>query len=313
MNTIDYTAKGQKVQFSKKAVNINGKDYAYTGMTAIKHSSAKHLYLFKYEDSWRILPYNDEDEQKLKVIFARIAELNAKRADALARKAAAKAVTVAPPTPKIDVKSIMENVEEAPAEEPAPEVPVEPEPVVEPVEEVPVEPVVEPEPVVEEAPAEEPAPIEDLVEEVPAEPVVEETPIELVEETPVEPVLEPEPVVEETPAEEPAPVEEPVAEVVEEAPAEETPAEEKPAEEKSAEEKPAEETAEPIFPPEEKKKKLKKSFLIFAAVIAAFIILGVIYFFVLGTSNNPTVGPNSDETQQYEDIDGLIEDLQDDN
>ena len=294
MNTIDYTAKGQKVQFSKKAVNINGKDYAYTGMTAIKHSSAKHLYLFKYEDSWRILPYNEEDEQKLKVLFARIADLNAKRADALARKAAAEAVTVAPPTPKIDVKSVMEAAEETPAEAVA-EAAVEP--VVEPAPEVQI---VEPEPVAEEVPAEEPAPVEEPIEETPVEePSTVEEPIE---ETSAEPA-------EEVPAEEPAPVEK----LAEETPAEPASVEAPATEEKPAEEKPAEETAEPIFPPEEKKKKLKKSFLVFAAVLAAFIILGVVYFFVLGTSNNPTVGPNSNETQQYEDIDSLIEDLQDDN
>ncbi len=242
MNTIDYIAKGQKVQFSTKSVNINGKDYAYTGMTAIKHSSTKHLYLFKYEDSWCLLPYNEEDEQKLKALFSRIAALNAKRAETRTEKIVSESAHVtAPQAPKIDVKTIMERtVEPIPAEEP------------------------------------------------------------IQEKTAVEPVAE-------EPAEAAA-VEEPVKEkIVEEKPAEGT------AEEKSAEEVPAEEPAEGIYPPEERKSKLKKSFKIFAAVIAAFIILAVVYFFVAGTSNNPTVGPNSDETQQYEDIDGLIEDLQDDN
>ena len=296
MNTIDYIAKGQKVQFSKKAVNINGKDYAYTGMTAIKHSSAKHLYLFKYEDSWRMLPYNPDDEQKLKVLFSRIAELNAKRAKIL--DAANAPVHVEPPqAPRIDVKSIMETTEEAPAEETQIEL----------VEKVP-EPVEEPAPEV----VEEPAP--EVIEE-PTE-IVEEPVPEVVEE-PTEIIEEPAPEVVEEPVPEAA--EEPV-EVPEEAPAEpaeetpETPAEEALAEE--AKETPAEETeeqAEGIFPPEEKKAKLKKSFKVLAAIIVAFIILAVVYFFVAGTTNNPTVGPNADETQQYEDIDGLIEDLQDDN
>lgn len=286
MNTIDYIAKGQKVQFSKKAVNINGKDYAYTGMTAIKHSSAKHLYLFKYEDSWRMLPYNPEDEQKLKVLFSRIAELNAKRAKI--RDAANAPVHVEPPqAPKIDVKSIMETAEEAPAEE----IPVEvvPEAVEEPVPEV----VEEPTPEVIEEPTE-------IVEE-PVPEVVEETIPEVVEETVPE--------VTEKPVEVPEAAEEVSAEPSEETP--ETPTEEAPVEETPAEE--AEEQAEGIFPPEEKKAKLKKSFKVLAAIIAAFIILAVVYFFVAGTTNNPTVGPNADETQQYEDIDGLIEDLQDDN
>ena len=290
MNTIDYIAKGQKVQFSKKAVNINGKDYAYTGMTAIKHSSAKHLYLFKYEDSWRILPYNPDDEQKLKVLFSRIADLNAKRAKIL--DAANAPVHVEPPqTPRIDVKSIMETAEEAPAEETQIEL----------VEEVPEavkEPVEEPAPEV----VEEPAP--EVIEE-PTE-IVEEPVPEVVEETVPEAAEESAEVHEEAPAE--------PAEETPEAPAEGTPSEEAPAEE--AKESPAEETEEQvegIFPPEEKKAKLKKSFKVLAAIIVAFIILAVVYFFVAGTANNPTVGPNADETQQYEDIDGLIEDLQDDN
>ena len=278
MNTIDYIAKGQKVQFSKKAVNINGKDYAYTGMTAIKHSSAKHLYLFKYEDSWRMLPYNPEDEQKLKVLFSRIAELNAKRAKI--RDAANAPVHVEPPqAPKIDVKSIMETAGEAPAEE------------------IPVE-------VVPEA-VEEPVP--EVVEE-PTPEVIEE-PTEIVEEPVPEVVEETVPEVTEKPVEVPEAAEEVSAEPSEETP--ETPTEEVPVEETPAAE--AEEQAEGIFPPEEKKAKLKKSFKVLAAIIAAFIILAVVYFFVAGTANNPTVGPNADETQQYEDIDGLIEDLQDDN
>ena len=278
MNTIDYIAKGQKVQFSKKAVNINGKDYAYTGMTAIKHSSAKHLYLFKYEDSWRMLPYNPDDEQKLKVLFSRIAELNAKRAKIL--DAANAPVHVEPPqAPKIDVKSIMETAGEAPAEE------------------IPVE-------VVPEA-VEEPVP--EVVEE-PTPEVIEE-PTEIVEEPVPEVVEETVPEVTEKPVEVPEAAEEVSAEPSEETP--ETPTEEVPVEETPAAE--AEEQAEGIFPPEEKKAKLKKSFKVLAAIIAAFIILAVVYFFVAGTTNNPTVGPNADETQQYEDIDGLIEDLQDDN
>ena len=51
MNTIDYIADGQSVQFSKKAVTINGEEFAYIGMSAIKHSAAKRIYLFKYDFS----------------------------------------------------------------------------------------------------------------------------------------------------------------------------------------------------------------------------------------------------------------------
>ncbi len=69
------------------------------------------------------------------------------------------------------------------------------------------------------------------------------------------------------------------------------------------------EEALPVDP--EKKAKLKKSLAIFGIVIAVIIVLSVIYYFVFGTSNAPTdAGPGVTESQQYEDIDQLIEDLQ---
>ena len=109
MNAIDYIADGQSVQFSKKAVTINGEEFAYIGMSAIKHSAAKKIYLFKYEDKWHKLSYNEEDAQKIKTLFSRIAELNAKRA----AHAAAEAKPVETPAPaKLDVKSIMEHRDE---------------------------------------------------------------------------------------------------------------------------------------------------------------------------------------------------------
>ncbi|MBE6122544.1 MAG: hypothetical protein E7190_07505 [Erysipelotrichaceae bacterium] len=159
-----------------------------------------------------------------------------------------------------------EEVQEAPAEEPAPETAAEEEPAAEPeAEEVPEElpaeeEVIEEEPAqeaaAEEAPAEEPV-IEEAVEEA------QETVSEAVEgaedlrnmdfdllgeeeEIPAE-----EPVAEEVSAEEPAPAEEPaeepvIEEVQEEVPAEEPAAEETPVEEPVTEEVPEEEPAEEV-------------------------------------------------------------------
>ena len=69
MNTIDYIADGQKVQFSNKAVFIDGESFSYIGIRAIKHSASKRIYLFKYNDEWHKLSYNEADEQKLKTLF----------------------------------------------------------------------------------------------------------------------------------------------------------------------------------------------------------------------------------------------------
>lgn len=61
----------------------------------------------------------------------------------------------------------------------------------------------------------------------------------------------------------------------------------------------------------EKKKKLKKSLIVFGIILAVIIALSLIYYFVFGTSNAPSNGgPGVTESQQYEDIDQLIEDLQ---
>ena len=71
----------------------------------------------------------------------------------------------------------------------------------------------------------------------------------------------------------------------------------------------AAEDAAPVDPA--KQAKLKKSLTIFGIVLAAIIAASLIYYFVFGTSNAPTdSGPGVTESQQYEDIDQLIEDLE---
>lgn len=60
-----------------------------------------------------------------------------------------------------------------------------------------------------------------------------------------------------------------------------------------------------------RQEKLKKSFTVFGIIIAVVIVLSLIYYFVFGTSNDPTpANPNATESQQYNDIDELIDDLQ---
>ena len=65
-----------------------------------------------------------------------------------------------------------------------------------------------------------------------------------------------------------------------------------------------------IMPASEKKSKLKKSLIVFAAIIVVIGALTAGYFALFGTSSNPSSGPNSTDTQQYDDIDDLIEDLE---
>lgn len=279
MDSIKYQVKGHSVEFSKRALTIDNKVYSYTGISQIKHSSAYHAYLFKYNGEWVKLFYNEPDGKTIAILFKRIQKMNERRA-AYARA-----------TQSIDTSAIAaalaassgEKPEEKPAapeakaEEPAAKA-TEPE----------VEKPAEEAPVVEEAPAVEEAP----VEEAPAEEA---------------PAVEPEkevPEAEEVPAEE--------AQAEEEVPAEETQAEEKPAEEAPAEEpaKDAETIAAEAAEAEIKKAKRKKAFLIFGIIIALFLIAGIIYFLTVGTTDDSSQGPNVDETHQYNDIDELIEEMQ---
>ena len=272
MESIKYQVKGHSVEFSKRALTIDNKVYSYTGISQIKHSSAYHAYLFKYNGEWVKLFYNEPDGKTIAILFKRIQKMNERRA-AYARA-----------TQSIDTSAIAaalaassgEKPEEKPA---APEAKAEEPEVEKPAEEAPV---------VEEAPAVEEAP----VEEAPAEEA---------------PAVEPEkevPEAEEVPAEE--------AQAEEEVPAEETQAEEKPAEEAPAEEpaKDAETVAAEAAEAEIKKAKRKKAFLIFGIIIALFLIAGIIYFLTVGTTDDSSQGPNVDETHQYNDIDELIEEMQ---
>ena len=279
MDSIKYQVKGHSVEFSKRALTIDNKVYSYTGISQIKHSSAYHAYLFKYNGEWVKLFYNEPDGKTIAILFKRIQKMNERRA-AYARA-----------TQSIDTSAIAaalaassgEKPEEKPA---APEAKAE-EPAAK-AEEPEVEKPAEEAPVVEEAPAVEEAP----VEEAPAEEA---------------PAVEPEkevPEAEEVPAEE--------AQAEEEVPAEETQAEEKPAEEAPAEEpaKDAETVAAEAAEAEIKKAKRKKAFLIFGIIIALFLIAGIIYFLTVGTTDDSSQGPNVDETHQYNDIDELIEEMQ---
>lgn len=272
MESIKYQVKGHSVEFSKRALTIDNKVYSYTGISQIKHSSAYHAYLFKYNGEWVKLFYNEPDGKTIAILFKRIQKMNERRA-AYARA-----------TQSIDTSAIAaalaassgEKPEEKPA---APEAKAEEPEVEKPAEEAPV---------VEEAQAVEEAP----VEEAPAEEA---------------PAVAPEkevPEAEEVPAEE--------AQAEEEVPAEETPAEEKPAEEAPAEEpaKDAETIAAEAAEAEIKKAKRKKAFLIFGIIIALFLIAGIIYFLTVGTTDDSSQGPNVDETHQYNDIDELIEEMQ---
>ena len=282
MESIKYKVKDHSVEFSKRALTIDNKVYSYTGISQIKHSSAYHAYLFKYNGEWVKLFYNEPDGKTIAILFKRIQKMNERRA-AYARA-----------TQSIDTSAIAAALAASSGEKPE-EKPAAPEAKAEEPAAKAEEPAAEP---AEEAPKAEEAPVVEeplAVEEAPA---AEESPVEEPEEKPAEEA----PAVEETPAEE-----------AEEKPAEETPTEEAPAVEEAPAEEPAKDAetiAAEAAEAEIKKAKRKKAFLIFGIIIALFLIAGIIYFLTVGTTDDSSQGPNVDETHQYNDIDELIEEMQ---
>ena len=232
MDTIRLSANGHDILFSKKSVMIDGEEYLYTGINAIKHSSAKRVYLFKYEDNWHPLYYSEADANRVDAVFKKIADLNSKRAQA--------------------AKALAGQVEGTAAEEQT----------------------------------------AGQAEGTAAE---EQT------------AGQAEGTAAEGTAAEGTAAEEQTAEVTSEAgeSAAEAPSEE------NAEETEAGESEKETIPAAERKSKLKKAILIFAIIIVLFIGAGIAYFFVIGPANDASQGPAVDETHQYNDIQEMIEDMQD--
>ena len=310
MKTIEMKVGNKVVQFTSKSLIIDGTEYYYSKMSDIKHSASKHVYAFKYDGKTQYLQYDPKYESGLKVIFKKIHALGQKKAAAAAaveKAAGAAGVTGVAGAAAEAVSGGKESISDAIAG------------IVSGAEEVAGEAAGEIEAVAESAVAgaEEVAGEAEAVAEgafAGAEEVagaVEGVVDEVAEDSDVAEAFE----------EAPAPEDEtvfdfPVGGAVAEAPAEGEAAEAEAAGEVAAdaevEGKVVEaegDTAEGKTPDEEKKGKLKKALLIFAGILIVIGILSAIYFSAFGTSSNPTSGPNSTESQQYDDIDELIEDL----
>ncbi len=186
MESIKFNDKGHRVEFSKRTLTIDNKEYSYTGISQIKHIAAYNAYLFRYKGEWVKLFYEEPHGEVIAALFKRINTMNARRAaqaratqsidtSAIAAALAAAdgqpaeqeapakaeepvvetpAVTVEPETPAVTVEPKVE--EPATAEPETPAVTVEPE-VKEPATVEPETPAVTVEPEVKEPAEEEPA------------------------------------------------------------------------------------------------------------------------------------------------------------
>lgn len=303
MKTIELKAGQQIAQFTTKSVTFDGKEFFYSRMSNLTHDPATQKYYFTYDGESKILPYEAKDAQILTAIFSQVLKLQAaKAAKAHAAKVPAQTaqqtpqapvqdqaqqeeIPVTPQTPHaVDVRAAAEMAQPAP--EPAEQAPAAGQATA-----------------AEQASAEEPIVFTDKKAAKQAE--KERKKAEKAAKR-----AEKERLKAEKAAKKAGKVTEP-----------ETPAEggsqsqETGAQTSDLTGTPAESAAEPKELTDEektaKKTRLKKALLIFAAVLVIVAALSVAAYFIFGTSNNPSSNnPGSKESQQYDDIDELINDLQ---
>ena len=303
MKTIELKAGQQIAQFTTKSVTFDGKEFFYSRMSNLIHDPATQKYYFTYDGESKILPYEAKDAQILTAIFSQVLKLQAAKAaqahDAkvpaqtaqqtpqapVQDQAQQEEIPVTPQTPHaVDVRAAAETAQPAP--EPAEQAPAAGQATA-----------------AEQASAEEPIVFTDKKAAKQAE--KERKKAEKAAKR-----AEKERLKAEKAAKKAGKVAEP-----------ETPAEggsqsqETGAQTSDLTGTPAESAAEPKELTDEektaKKTKLKKSLLIFAAVLVIVAALSVAAYFIFGTSNNPSSNnPGSKESQQYDDIDELINDLQ---
>ncbi len=303
MKTIELKAGQQIAQFTTKSVTFDGKEFFYSRMSNLTHDPATQKYYFTYDGESKILPYESKDAQILTAIFSQVLKLQAaKAAQAHAAKVPAQAtqqtpqapvqdqaqqeeIPVTPQTPHaVDVRAAAEMAQPAP--EPAEQAPAAGQATA-----------------AEQASAEEPIVFTDKKAAKQAE--KERKKAEKAAKR-----AEKERLKAEKAAKKAGKVAEP------ETPAEGgSQAQETGAQTSDLTGTPAESAAEPKELTDEektaKKTRLKKALLIFAAVLVIVAALSVAAYFIFGTSNNPSSNnPGSKESQQYDDIDELINDLQ---
>ena len=308
MKTIELKAGQQIAQFTTKSVTFDGKEFFYSRMSNLTHDPATQKYYFTYDGESKILPYEAKDAQILTAIFRQVLQLQAaKAAQAHAAKVPAQTAQQTPQAPAQPPAS------EIPAAK-APEAPVQDQTQQE---EIPVTPQT-PHAVDVRAATEMAQPAPEPAGQAPAEEPIVFTDKKAAKQAEKERKkaekaakrAEKERLKAEKAAKKAGKVAEP-----------ETPAEggsqsqETGAQTSDLTGTPAESAAEPKELTDEektaKKTKLKKSLLIFAAVLVIVAALSVAAYFIFGTSNNPSSNnPGSKESQQYDDIDELINDLQ---
>ena len=329
MKTIELKAGQQIAQFTTKSVTFDGKEFFYSKMSNLTHDPATQKYYFTYDGESKILPYEAKDAQILTAIFSQVLKLQAAKAHAAKVPAQTAQQTpqapVQPPVSEIPAAKAPEAPVQDQAQQAAPQTPAQP---------IPQQSAVPH--VVDVRAAAEPAsdPVQAPQEATGAQALAAGQVTAAEQASAEEPIVftdkkaakqaekerkkaekaakraEKERLKAEKAAKKAGKVAEP------ETPAEGgSQAQETGAQTSELTSTSAESAAEPKELTDEekiaKKTKLKKSLLIFAAVLVIVAALSVAAYFIFGTSNHPSSNnPGSKESQQYDDIDELINDLQ---
>lgn len=272
MKTIEITIGGHKAQFTTKSLTIGGRELLYANMSQISHDPANHVYRFTYEGRKIALPYEAKDARVMTAIFTQVQALEAQK------MSWTQALSGIHPN---------ENPQPAAKEKPA---------------EATAQPAAENK---DEAATQHEAGFNVKAQVEAQEPQTSES----TSDNAKEPLSEsadasatPDSEISES---ETSDKEEKSKKSIKERFA--LKKKEKAADSEASEA--VSEEKEPMDP--EKKAKLKKSLKIFAIILAAVIALSAVYYFVFGTSKAPSdAGSNNTESQQYDDIDQLIDDMQ---
>lgn len=276
MKTIEIISGEQKAQFTTKSVTFGGKEYFYSKMTDVTDHTDGGFYTFTYGNETITLPYQQKDAKILYAIFSQVQNMASQKRQETVNKNTAQVPETPAPEPS-PTESTVED-KSVPYQETAPQTPV----------------------TEAAAPSEHTEPAEhtdEFTQDIKGtDDVLNEKEAKKAEK-------------ERLKAEKQAERQRRKAEKAAEKQARKSAGSGIPVAsegESSVEASEAVESADP-----EKKQKIKKSFIIFGIIVAAMAVLSLIYFIAFGTHDDPTpINPSSDESQTYDDIDELINDLQ---
>lgn len=290
MKTIEIMSGEQKAQFTTKSVTFGGKEYLYIKMSDVSHNTDDCVYTFTYENEIKTLPYEAKDTPVLNAIFSQVQSMQAKK------KASAEPHSTSGQTASAAAaeKETSNSAADSPVES---DIPSE--------EETPVDPKAEKK--------EEKARLKEEKERLKAEKKAEKQKEK--ERRKAEKAQKKA----SSSTEEPQPVDSDNVESAEKD--ESTEGSEKfvlfkdsenENDQLSSESDDSDTVSENAdVNDQEKKTRFKKSIIIFGIIVAVIAVLSLVYFLIFGTKDKPSsINPSSTNSESYEDIDELINDLQ---